>query len=150
MSAEKFVPDPRYPFLDKLVYKTGDLVRIDEDGNYLFSGRKDHMVKSRGYRIELAEIETVLSGHPEVVAAVAIPIPDDLVGNRIFAVIAAASGCSVGTEELMKYCTPRLPKYMIPETMTFRDSLPMTSSGKVDRKKLCEELVNSDEWALPA
>lgn len=149
MSAEKFVPDPRYPFLDKIVYKTGDLVRIDEDGNYLFSGRKDHMVKSRGYRIELAEIETVLSGHPDVVAAVAIPIPDDLVGNRIFAVIAAASGCSVGTEELVRYCTPRLPKYMIPETMTFRDSLPMTSSGKVDRKKLGEELVNREEWAFP-
>ncbi|MBV5339610.1 MAG: amino acid adenylation domain-containing protein [Deltaproteobacteria bacterium] len=149
MSGEKFVPDPRYPFLDKIVYKTGDLVRIDEDGNYLFSGRTDHMVKSRGYRIELAEIETVLSGHPDVVAAVAIPIPDDLVGNRIFAVIAPASGCSVGTEELFRYCTPRLPKYMIPETMAFRDSLPMTSSGKVDRKKLGEELVNSEEWAFP-
>jgi amino acid adenylation domain-containing protein len=149
MSGEKFVPDPRYPFLDKIVYKTGDLVRIDEDGNYLFSGRKDHMVKSRGYRIELAEIETVLSGHPEVVAAVAIPIPDDLVGNRIFAVIAAASGCSIGTEGLVRYCTSRLPKYMIPETMTFRDSLPMTSSGKVDRKKLGEELVNREEWAFP-
>lgn len=149
MSNEKFVPDPRYPSLYKIVYKTGDLVRIDEDGNYLFSGRKDHMVKSRGYRIELAEIETVLSGHPEVVAAVAIPIPDDLVGNRIFAVIAAVSGCTLGTEELVRYCAPRLPKYMIPETMTFRDSLPMTSSGKVDRKKLGEELANSDEWALP-
>ena len=149
MSGEKFVPDPRYPFLDKIVYKTGDLVRIDEYGNYLFCGRTDHMVKSRGYRIELAEIETVLSGHPDVVTAVAIPIPDDLVGNRIFAVIAAASGCSVGTEELVRYCTPRLPKYMIPETMTFRDSLPLTSSGKVDRKKLGEELVSGDEWALP-
>lgn len=149
MSNEKFVPDPRYPFLDKIVYKTGDLVRIDEDGNYLFSGRKDHMVKSRGYRIELAEIETVLSGHPEVVAAVAIPIPDDLVGNRIFAVIAAVSGCTLGTEELVRYCTPRLPKYMVPETMLFMDALPLTSSGKVDRKKLGEELVGSDGWALP-
>jgi len=136
MTQEKFVPDPRYPFLEKTVYKTGDLVRIDESGNYTFSGRKDHMVKSRGYRIELEEIETVLSGHPEVAAAVAIPIPDDIVGNRISAIICTVTGCFPTQENLAGYCAARLPKYMIPEIMEFRDSLPMTSSGKIDRKML--------------
>ena len=138
MTREKFVPDPRYPFLEKTVYKTGDLVRIDESGNYMFSGRKDHMVKSRGYRIELEEIETVLSGHPEIAAAVAIPIPDEIVGNRISAIITAMTGCFLTKENLSRYCASRLPKYMIPEIMEFRDSLPMTSSGKIDRKKLRE------------
>lgn len=141
MTREKFVPDRRYPFLEKTVYKTGDLVRIDESGNYLFSGRKDHMVKSRGYRIELEEIEAVLSGHPEIAAAVVIPIPDDIVGNRISAIITTAAGRSLAKENLAGYCAARLPKYMIPEIMEFRDSLPMTSSGKIDRKKLREGIT---------
>lgn len=136
MTGEKFVPDPRYPFLEKTAYKTGDRVRIDENGNYLFCGRNDHMVKSRGYRIELEEIETILSGHPDIAAAVVIPIPDDIVGNRISAVIAVAQGGAIGKEDIERYCSTRLPKYMIPERMEFRDSLPMTSSGKIDRKKL--------------
>lgn len=136
MTREKFVHDPRFPFLEMIVYKTGDRVRIDGNGNYLFCGRKDHMVKSRGYRIELDEIETVLSGHPDIAAAVVIPIPDEIVGNRISAVIAVAHGGSIRKEDIERYCSTRLPKYMIPESMEFRDSLPMTSTGKVDRKKL--------------
>lgn len=144
MTREKFVPDPRYPFLEKIVYKTGDLVRIDEAGNFLFSGRKDHMIKSRGYRIELEEIESVLSGHPQIALSVVIPIPDDIVGNRISAIISPAAGCAVGKEELVRYCSARLPKYMIPEIMEFRDFLPMTSSGKVDRKKLGGLIVTTE------
>lgn len=143
MTREKFVPDPRYPFMDKLVYKTGDLVRIDENGNYQFSGRKDHMIKSRGYRIELEEIEAVLAGHPDIVAAVIIPIADDIVGNRISAFIVPAAGCSLGREDIIRYCTPQLPKYMIPEIVEFRESLPKTSTGKVDRKKLSEGIARS-------
>ena len=138
MTREKFVRDPRYPFLEKIVYKTGDLVRMDECGNYMFSGRKDHMVKSRGYRIELEEIETVLTGHPEIAAAVVIPIPDEIVGNRISSIISTVTGCFLTKENLTRYCATRLPKYMIPEVMEFRDSLPMTSSGKIDRKRLME------------
>lgn len=144
MTREKFVPDPRYPFLEKVVYKTGDLVRIDESGNYMFSGRKDHMIKSRGYRIELEEIETVLSGHPEITAAVVIPVPDEIVGNRISAIITAMTGSFIAKDDLVRYCAARLPKYMIPEIMEFRDSLPMTSSGKIDRKKLREEAVATE------
>lgn len=147
MSREKFVPDPRYPFLDKVAYKTGDLVRMDENGAYLFSGRKDHMIKSRGYRIELEEIETVLSGHPEIAAVAVIPIPDDLAGNKIAAIMAPATGCAVREEDLARYCAARLPKYMVPEIMEFRESLPMTSTGKVDRKKLRGESVHTENPA---
>jgi L-proline---[L-prolyl-carrier protein] ligase len=135
-TGDKFVPDPRYPSLRKIVYKTGDLVRLDENGDFVFSGRKDHMVKSRGYRIELEEIEIVLSSHPEIMAAVAIPVPDDLIGNRIVSFVVTVNGRTVSREELLGYCAGRLPKYMMPEAIEFRDSLPMTSSGKIDRKKL--------------
>ena len=72
---ERFIPDPRMQNSIVNVYKTGDLARFDGDRNLVFSGRKDHLIKSRGYRIELDEIELVLNSHPSVKQAVVIPIP---------------------------------------------------------------------------
>ena len=140
MTSEKFVPDPRYPSLKKRVYRTGDLVRMDEHGNYIFSGRKDQMVKSRGYRIELEEIEAVLSGHPGIKNAVVVPIPDELIGNRIVAVVAPVSMESVNKEDIVLHCAALLPRYMIPESIDFHDSLPKTSTGKIDRRKIRDML----------
>jgi amino acid adenylation domain-containing protein len=131
-----FVRNPLRPDLPERVYKTGDLVRLDSDGNYVFLGRKDHMIKSRGYRIELGEIEAVIADHEQVKNSVVIAIPDELIGNRIAAVIVPLSKGTIGKEDVVGYCAARLPKYMIPEIVEFRDSLPMTSSGKVDRKNL--------------
>ncbi len=135
-SQECFVKNPLRPDLNEIVYRTGDLVRLDTDGNYVFLGRKDHMIKSRGYRIEIGEIETVLCNHPDIKNAVIIPIPDELIGNRISAVIVPLTPGKIEKEDILKYCSRQLPKYMIPEIIEFRDSLPTTSSGKIDRKKL--------------
>jgi L-proline---[L-prolyl-carrier protein] ligase len=143
MTNEKFVPDPRCPSLKKSVYRTGDLVRIDEHGDYLFAGRTDQMVKSRGYRIELEEIEAVLGGHPGVKTAIVVPVPDELIGNRIVAVVVPESGGSLKTEEILLHCSERLPKYMIPETIRYRESLPKTSTGKVDRRKVRDMFIES-------
>jgi amino acid adenylation domain-containing protein len=131
-----FVRNPLRPELREHVYKTGDLVYLDSDGNYVFSGRKDHMIKSRGYRIEIGEIETVLCSHPAINKAVVIPIPDELIGNRLLAVVEPLAMDQLTRDDVLKYCMMQLPKYMVPETVRFYDSLPMTSSGKVDRKKL--------------
>jgi acyl-CoA synthetase (AMP-forming)/AMP-acid ligase II len=99
------------------------------------------MIKSRGYRIELGEIESALLGHPAVKEAVAIAIPDDVVSNRIVAVVAAHDGTAVKPSELQQHCATRIPKYMIPELIEFRESLPKTSTGKVDRVQLTEDSV---------
>lgn len=138
-----FVKNPLRPDLNERVYKTGDLVSLDRQGNYVFLGRKDHMIKSRGYRIEIGEIETVLNNHPEIGNAVVIPIPDELIGNRISVIIVQSTPGKLKKEDIMRYCSQHLPKYMLPESVEFRDSLPTTSSGKVDRKKLS----GSDEMA---
>jgi amino acid adenylation domain-containing protein len=138
MTDEKFVTDPRCPSLRKSVYRTGDLVRIDEHGDYLFAGRKDQMVKSRGYRIELEEIETVLANHPGIRNAVVIPVPDEMIGNRIVAVVVPESGTTISREDVLLRCAGLLPKYMIPETIDFHESLPKTSTGKIDRRKIRE------------
>ena len=146
---ECFVKNPLKPDLNERVYRTGDLVQIGPDGNLIFLGRKDHMIKSRGYRIEIGEIETVLCNHPEITTAVVVPIPDELIGNRIAAVVVPLKKGTLGREDIIRYCATRLPKYMIPEIIESRDSLMMTSSGKVDRESykelFREQLLSSNK-----
>ena len=69
------------------MYRTGDLVTQDEDGNYIYLGRQDGMVKTRGYRVELGEVEAALYEHPAIHEAVVLPVPDELLGSRLRAVI---------------------------------------------------------------
>jgi amino acid adenylation domain-containing protein len=135
---KSFVKNPLRPDQNEIVYKTGDLVRLDSDGNYVFLGRRDHMIKSRGYRIEIEEIEAVLCSHQEIKSAVVIPIPDELIGYRISAIVVPLAAGKIEKEEILQYCAKQLPKYMIPEIVEFRAFLPVTSSGKVDRKKLSD------------
>lgn len=133
------VPNIFQKNFEEKMYRTGDLVQLAEDGNYYFLGRRDSMIKSRGYRIELGEIETALLSHPSVKEAVAVAIPDDIVGSRINAVVAFHDGASVMPAELQQYCGTRIPKYMIPEAINFRPELPKTSTGKIDRVLLAQD-----------
>jgi amino acid adenylation domain-containing protein len=119
-----------------VAYCTGDRVRLQPDGDYEFLGRRDHMIKTRGYRVELGEIESVLSAHPTVLEAVAVPLPDQAVGNRIVASVVPRAGSSLEPLALRAFCRERLPLYMIPERIEARDELPRTSTGKTDRATL--------------
>ncbi|MCW5211357.1 amino acid adenylation domain-containing protein [Desulfobulbus sp. TB] len=123
----------------ELIYRTGDLVRQEHDGNYTYLGRRDNQIKSRGYRIELGEIETVLYSHSAVEEAAVIPIPDEEIGNRIRAVLVVRNGEQLTHGGLDAFCATRLPKYMMPHEVEFRDTLPKTSTGKVDKMQLCQE-----------
>jgi amino acid adenylation domain-containing protein len=136
------VPNVFQTNFEEKMYRTGDLVRLGEDGNYCFLGRRDSMIKSRGYRIELGEIETALLNHPGVREVAAIAIPDDIVGNRIKAVVALHAGGSMQPAELQQHCAARIPKYMIPDVIEFWDSLPKTSTGKIDRVGLVRSDLN--------
>lgn len=137
-----FVTNPLMPWSRERVYRTGDLVRLDAAGNYVFVGRRDHMIKSRGYRVEIGEIEAVLLSHPDVADAVVIPIPDELLGNRIAAVVAPPAGATPSAQDLRQFCAESLPRYMIPETVEVRPSLPKLSSGKVDRSAVGASLTS--------
>jgi amino acid adenylation domain-containing protein len=132
------VPNRFQPHFNENMYKTGDLVTLAEDGNYYFQGRRDSQIKSRGYRIELGEIESALLSHPGVREAAALAIPDDLIGNRIKAVVAAHENGGLKIAELQSFCATRIPKYMIPEQIEFLESLPKTSTGKIDRVRLAQ------------
>jgi amino acid adenylation domain-containing protein len=138
-TAKMVVPNRFQKNFNENTYRTGDLVTLAEDGNYFFQGRRDSQIKSRGYRIELGEIESALLSHPNVREAAAVAIPDDLVGNRIKAVVAAHQDRELKVAELQQFCGTRIPKYMIPEQIEFCESLPKTSTGKIDRVRLTQE-----------
>jgi amino acid adenylation domain-containing protein len=118
-------------------YKTGDLAHLDERGDWIFLGRRDAQIKSRGYRIELGDIEAALHQHPAVVECVVVPIADEVVTNRLKAFVVARE--PLEKEELVNFVCERLPRYMAPELFEFRDELPRSSTGKVDRRTLAAE-----------
>jgi non-ribosomal peptide synthetase component F len=126
------------PGIRDRAYRTGDLARLLPDGNLEFLGRRDHQVKTRGYRVELGEIEIRLAAHPAVDEAVVIAVPDDEVTNRLKAVVVPKAGVEVTADELRQHCALTLPRYMVPESVVFRKQLPRTSSGKVDRRALLD------------
>jgi amino acid adenylation domain-containing protein len=134
-----FVRNPVQPHFEEIAYNTGDLVTLDEEGNYLFLGRRDHMIKSRGYRIELGEIDTVLYSHPSVKEAAAVAIPDETITNRIKAFVVLEEKAAVSVEELQRYCAEKIPSYMVPEAIEFREDLPKTSTGKTDKPALAAQ-----------
>jgi amino acid adenylation domain-containing protein len=133
---EVLVPNPFQAAYQETAYRTGDLVTLDEDGNYVYLGRQDGMVKTRGYRVELGEVEAALHGHPAIHEAVVLPVPDELLGSRLRAVISADGAGGLTREEVLDHCRRRLPGYMVPDMVEFCEALPRTSTGKVDRARL--------------
>jgi acyl-coenzyme A synthetase/AMP-(fatty) acid ligase len=142
---EVLVANPFQASRDELVYRTGDLVTLDPDGNYTYIGRRDSMVKIRGYRVELGEVETALYRHPGIKEAAVLPVSDELLGSRLRAVITAVKGegevggSDLTRENVMDHCRQWLPGYMVPDVIDFREALPRTSTGKVDRAGLARE-----------
>ncbi|MBE0342308.1 non-ribosomal peptide synthetase, partial [Paenibacillus sp. 28ISP30-2] len=148
LTAEKFVANP-YEAGEKL-YRTGDLVRWLPDGNIEFLGRIDDQVKIRGFRIELGEIEAQLMKHP-LVREVAVIAREDKQGEKYLAAYFTAEG-EPGAEELREQLMQELPDYMVPSSFMQLDDMPMTPSGKIDRKALPEPDLSvnaTEEYAAP-
>ncbi|HSS49829.1 MAG TPA: thioesterase domain-containing protein, partial [Thermoanaerobaculia bacterium] len=129
LTAERFIPDPFSGDSGARLYRTGDLVRQLPDGSLDFLGRLDNQVKVRGYRIELGEIEAALSALPGVREAVAVAKSDRLV--------AYVTG-EADTAALRQALRDKLPDFMLPSAIVALPALPLTPSGKVDRKALPE------------
>ena len=134
-SAEKFIPNP---FSDKpgaRLYRTGDIARYLPNGDIEFAGRIDQQVKVRGFRIELSEIENLLLGHPDLTTA-AVSLQERGSDKSLVAYVVPQAGVDVSTSELRRYLQKRLPEYMVPSVYVTLEELPLTPSGKVDRKAL--------------
>jgi amino acid adenylation domain-containing protein len=115
-------------------YLTGDIVRMRPDDTIEFGGRRDAQVKTRGYRVELGEIEVVLNAHEDVIECAVVAIPDEVSTNRLKAFVAVQRDCQEA--ELSHWCQARLPRYMVPDEFELRDELPKSSTGKIDRRRL--------------
>ena len=135
-TASGFYRRPVFGFLDDIFYRTGDLVQMDQDGNYLYLGRKDRQIKTRGYRVELDEIEVALLSHPQVEEAAVYPIPDGQGSNLIEAAVVAKSGMEVSTAGLMEHIGKQLPSYAVPVNIDVLEVFPRTSTGKINRREL--------------
>ncbi|MFJ4454607.1 amino acid adenylation domain-containing protein [Pseudomonas sp. NPDC089392] len=136
LTAERFIPDPFDPVGGGRLYRTGDLGHYDEHGQLAYRGRVDHQVKVRGFRIELGEIEQYLRAHPDVREAtvLAIDLPS---GKQLCAYAVPAEGHSGDLRLALKqYLQASLPDYMIPSYLVSLPSMPLTPSGKLDRKAL--------------
>ena len=145
-TSEVLGPSPLHGPRDEVVYRTGDLVTLEPDGNYAYLGRLDSMVKIRGYRVELGEVEAALYRHPAIREAAVLPVPDELLGSRLSAVVTTVKGegevggaADLTREDVLDHCRQWLPGYMVPDVVDFREALPRTSTGKVDRAGLARE-----------
>jgi len=126
----------------KTWFRTGDLVRMDDEGYFFFYDRKKDMIKYKGYSVFAREIEEVLHQHPKVKAAGVLGVPDPNVGQLIKAIVVLETDArgKVSEEEIVKYCEDNLAHYKVPKIVEFRGELPKTDVGKVSHRELREEL----------
>lgn len=116
------------------IYRTGDIGRITPEGSIIFVGRKDYQVKIRGYRIETSEIEAVLLSMPKVREAVIVAQSTDVGEKYLVAYVVPTE--ALGAELIMKELEENLPSFMVPQGIVTLEGLPLTPSGKVDRRAL--------------
>lgn len=118
-------------------YPTGDLVRVLPDGALDYLGRRDQMVKVRGYRVELGEVESVLAAHPQV-ADVAVTVVGTGADSRLHVFMVPRTGTPPGLLSLKRHAARRLPLYMLPDRVSTVTAIPRTANGKTDRRALAE------------
>jgi len=121
--------------------RTGDLVRMDEEGYFHFFDRKRDLIKYKGYSVFARHVEEVLYNHPQIKAAGVIGVPDPKVGNIIkaYVVLQSEARGKVSEEEIMEFCRQNLAHYKVPGIIEFRGELPKTDVGKISRRELREE-----------
>ena len=138
ITAERFIQAPWSADPKDRLYRTGDRARFLPDGNIEFLGRLDHQVKSRGFRVELGEVESVLAQHPSLRQAVVVARQEAAAGTRLVAYVVPRERPTPPLADLRTFCKSRLPEHMVPSAFVPLDGLPLTPSGKIDRRALPE------------
>jgi acyl-coenzyme A synthetase/AMP-(fatty) acid ligase len=121
---------------EQVYYRTGDLVYEDRQGNLVFQGRNDRQIKVRGYRVELDEVEAVISSHLMVEEAATFTWEDENKFLQIAAAVIPTERSTIDETELVSFCKSQLPKYAIPGRIEIMSEFPRTSSGKIRRNEL--------------
>lgn len=127
-------------------FHTGDLGKVDADGYYYFCGRKKESIRRGGENISPYEIEKEINEHPVVAESAAFGIADPIMGEEIKVALVLRPGQKVTPEEIIAWCEPRLPKFMIPRYIEFMESLPKSASEKVQKVALKERGLTPNTW----
>ncbi|NQY62230.1 MAG: amino acid adenylation domain-containing protein [Alteromonadaceae bacterium] len=139
LTAEKFIVNPYEDSNAKILYKSGDTVRLLNDGNIEFVGRVDNQVKVRGFRIELDELSVILQSSDHVKDSAVLVREDEPGDKRLVAYLVLTEEAAVEDDaiELVRdYLQAKLPDYMVPTIFSLLDEMPLTPNGKIDRKAL--------------
>jgi len=124
----------------KTWYHTKDYCRMDDDGLLYYTDRSADVIKYKAYRISASEIEATLQGHPAVIGACVIGVPDVRVGERIKAIVVLKEDArGVSSADLVMWCRDRLAPYKVPKYIEFRDMLPKSKVGKLLRREIRDE-----------
>ena len=123
------------PLPNEQVLYTGDIFRTDEEGYLYFLGRRDDIIKSRGEKVSPKEVENVLHAMPGIVEAAVIGVPDPVLGQAVKAVVVASS-TAITEKDILRYCAAHLEDFMVPKLVEIRESMPRTSSGKINKRAL--------------
>ena len=134
LTQERFLTHPHVT--GARLYRTGDLARYREDGNIEFLGRVDQQVKLRGFRIELGEVEYVLSNFPGVYQAAVLLRQDKPEQQRLVGYVTGQPSLKAMLDQVRSYLTTRLPHYMVPSVILWVDTMPLSATGKINRRAL--------------
>ena len=145
LTADRFVPDPFGGRSGVRLYRTGDLARYRADGAIEYLGRTDQQIKLRGQRIELGEIETALVAHPAIKSVAVLLRSDDEAEPCLCAYVEGVEGVPLAADDLRAFLKSELPSSMIPAAFVFVPSMPTTTSGKLDRRRLAEMAPSAPE-----
>ena len=136
LTAERFLPDPFSKVPGARMYRTGDSARYLPNGVLEFTGRIDHQLKIRGFRVEPEEVEAELNRHAAIRNAVVVGWSNGNGEKRLAAYFVAEEGSSVSTPALRRYLESKLPEYMVPSVFIPLEDLPLSPNGKLDRRAL--------------
>ncbi|MDZ8030972.1 amino acid adenylation domain-containing protein [Nostoc sp. DedSLP04] len=132
LTAERFIDNPFV--LGNKLYKTGDFARYLNDGNIEYWGRHDEQVKIRGFRVELGEISTAITEHPDVKESVVI-LSNDTQESQLLIAYVVTQNQDIAAQ-LLPYLQQKLPNYMLPSSFVVLNAFPLTPNGKVDKRSL--------------
>jgi len=135
-NARAFTPDG--------FYRSGDLLRMDDTGNYIVEGRRKDLINRGGEKISAEEVENLILSHPSVLNVACVPYPDEVLGERMCACVVTKAGESLDFEELVDFLEKmEIAKFKLPERLEVLDDLPLSGFGKVSKKDLTAMLVQS-------
>ena len=123
--------------------RTGDMVRLDDDGYLLFHDRVKHMIKRAGENIAAAEVERVVNEHPAVFECAAVGVPDPVRDEQIKVYVVVREGHTLTDDELLAHCTTFLAPYKVPSLIELVEDLPRTSVGKIQKHRLSTASLNT-------